>query len=771
MYFATFSEVNIYGSRRVMMIMISVMCCASCYSQSNEGRDFWFGFMEHRDVGENDMVVMLTSRTNTTGVIAMPGFGFSQEFSVAANDVTVIELPTTAETVGSEFIGNNAINITSNDDISVYMHQFFGMRSEASVVLPVNALGSSYYAIAFSGVQTQQLGNHPSEFLIVATEDETSVTYTLGATSQGGRAAGSTHSVVLNTGELYQVRALDALDDLTGSFIRADKDIALFAGTAWSQVPTGCGAMDNLLEQMYPISTWGTRYVASPFARTSVDLYRIIAAEDDTRVQIEGSFLDDVTLDAGEFLDFQASDGIFVESDQAISVAQYIMGSNCNGGVGDPSMVVLNTVEQIRDTVTLFNSRFFDIQEQYINVTARTGEEDLIFIDGLPLRDLPGVVISPIGSGEEFTYAIAPVTAGAHTLWTSGCGIIAMAYGYGNIESYAYSGGASFLEINENQIPPGGCLNDTIFFDTGLPEDRFDVFWDLGDGTTTSEHVFEYQYDELGNYPVSLIIDDLCFGEIDTNNRDLMVTLRQDLTAIDEAAGCEGSDIQLEAFDLSGATFEWTGPEEYEAEEQFPIIESITFNQQGVYQVIGNISGCKTFPEDVFVEVYENPTPDIGEDLVLCPLDGDRATVEAGEYEGYVWQDGTTEPSLEIDEAGDVWVEVTDELGCTGVDSLVVIQQCPTRFYIPNIFSPNGDGVNDYFGVAGIELTSMRLQVYDGWGQLIFQSVDESVLWDGTFRGDPVTIGEYTWRFLYTGYDDQANQIGDDVTGTILVVR
>jgi|GEM_PF-570977 len=768
-----FTLMNIYESGKVVLLLLFLMLVGGLLqSQSNEGREFWLGFMEHRDVGANDMVLMITSRLATSGTIEIPGVGFSESFTVGANDVTVVQMPTSAETIGSEFVGNNAIHVTSRDDISVYMHQFFGMRSEASVVLPTTAIGSSYYVIAYTGVPlgVGGVGPHPSEFLIVATQDETTVTYTQTAASQNLAPEGSTHTITLNAGELYQVRASNPLDDLTGSFVTADKDIALYAGTAWSQVPMGCGAMDNLLEQMYPISTWGTRYVASPFANTTVDLYRVIASQDDTEIDIQGSFAQNISLDAGEFFDFQTSDGVFVEGSKPISVAQYIIGSFCNGGVGDPSMVILNTVEQIRDTVTLFNSSFFDITEQFINVTTRTSDEDLIFIDGLPLSDR-GVSFQPIGDAGDFSFAIIPVDAGAHTLFSSGCGIIAMAYGYGNVESYAYSGGASFTEINENQIPPGGCLNDTIFFDTGLPEDRYNVAWDLGDGTMTSEHVFEHQYDELGSYPVSLIIEDICFDEIDTSFRDLMVTLRQDISAVPDASGCEGSDVQLEAFDLGGATYEWVGPSEFMAEEQFPIVAEITLDQAGLYQVVGNISGCKTFPQDVFVEVFENPEPELGSDIVICAVDGETETIEVEAYSSYLWQDGSTRPNFLVDEAGLVALEVTDDNGCIGRDSLQVISQCPTRFYIPNAFSPNGDGVNDTFGVSGLEIISMTLQVFDRWGSIVYETSDEEAGWDGTVDGRVAAEGEYVWRFSYMGFREDATLFGDEVTGSLLLVR
>jgi len=354
--------------RALVISVLVIFSYSLLLSQSNEGTEFWFGFMEHRDPG-NTKVIMITSRVNTSGTIRVPGREFSIPFTVNANDVTVFDnLPIFLETRGSEFINDNAIQIISDDPVSVYIHQFFGMRSEASLVLPKSSVGKEYYVMAYTGVPNGQFGNelYTSEFLIVANEDDTVIEFSLSSNSFGGKLEGSGHQIELDRGEVYQLKGQSWLDDLSGSHITANKPFSLFAGTNWSQVPTNCTFMDNLMEQMFPVSTWGRRYVGSPFSGSRANIYRVIAAEDLTNVRVEGSSVSEIVLNAGAYADFQSDDGVFIESDKAISVAQYLGGEACNGGVGDPSMVVLNTVEQIRDTVTLFNSRFQNIQSNFI---------------------------------------------------------------------------------------------------------------------------------------------------------------------------------------------------------------------------------------------------------------------------------------------------------------------------------------------------------------------------------------------------------------------
>jgi hypothetical protein len=68
-------------------------------AQSNEGTRFHLAFLEHIDIGRNNMVVMITSKFNTSGTVEMPLLGWKQSFSVTANQVTIVTLPKTAETI------------------------------------------------------------------------------------------------------------------------------------------------------------------------------------------------------------------------------------------------------------------------------------------------------------------------------------------------------------------------------------------------------------------------------------------------------------------------------------------------------------------------------------------------------------------------------------------------------------------------------------------------------------------------------------------------
>jgi len=219
--------------RSILLIIILWLPFNGNNAQTNEGTEFWFSFLEHRNPQLNTKVVMITSRVNTSGIISAPLAGFNQPFIVRANDVTIIELPDYAETIGSETISNNGFRVTSEDLVSVYIHQYHEFRAEATVVLPNSTIDDAYYALSYSGYFTEgQL--YPSEFLIVANEDGTDVDITLSADTKLGRRAGTTLSVSLNAGEVYQIQGASADDDLSGSFITANKKCSVFCGNKYS---------------------------------------------------------------------------------------------------------------------------------------------------------------------------------------------------------------------------------------------------------------------------------------------------------------------------------------------------------------------------------------------------------------------------------------------------------------------------------------------------------------------------------------------------------
>ncbi|MDG1334329.1 MAG: SBBP repeat-containing protein [Crocinitomicaceae bacterium] len=96
--------------------------------------------------------------------------------------------------------------------------------------------------------------------------------------------------------------------------------------------------------------------------------------------------------------------------------------------------------------------------------------------------------------------------------------------------------------------------------------------------------------------------------------------------------------------------------------------------------------------------------------------------------------------------AGSYQVIVTDSMGCTDTTWLNIDISIPCLdVFIPNMFSPNGDQLNDKWNIIGSCLSSTHARVYNQWGALIFESFDQSIGWDGTYRGVRVPNDQYTY--------------------------
>lgn len=93
-------------------------------------------------------------------------------------------------------------------------------------------------------------------------------------------------------------------------------------------------------------------------------------------------------------------------------------------------------------------------------------------------------------------------------------------------------------------------------------------------------------------------------------------------------------------------------------------------------------------------------------------------------------------------------VKVTDEAGCVATDSLIV-KVAPSDFLVPTAFSPNGDGVNDLFHPLNKNLQKLNFEVYNRWGEKVYQTSDPREGWDGVYEGVQQELGVYVWKSEY----------------------
>ncbi len=112
-------------------------------------------------------------------------------------------------------------------------------------------------------------------------------------------------------------------------------------------------------------------------------------------------------------------------------------------------------------------------------------------------------------------------------------------------------------------------------------------------------------------------------------------------------------------------------------------------------------------------------------------------------------------------------VEAVNSFGCKAQDRVCITLTDNYGIYIPNTFTPNRDGLNDVFFVYGTGLSQMSIEIYNRWGENVFLSDNQSVGWDGTYKGTECNPGLYIYSISYKGLDGKKNS----KTGQVSLVR
>jgi gliding motility-associated-like protein len=178
------------------------------------------------------------------------------------------------------------------------------------------------------------------------------------------------------------------------------------------------------------------------------------------------------------------------------------------------------------------------------------------------------------------------------------------------------------------------------------------------------------------------------------------------------------------------------------------------------------------------ITILENPDVNAGEDVTVCLRNS--VTLEATGADSYTWNYGVLNgipylPNLGITE----FIVLGSTIGgCTGSDTVLVtvIEDCSDEdeviLYVPNTFTPDNDQYNQSFHVvfySGFDPYSFDLTIYNRWGELIWESHDVNVGWDGTYNnGMKVPDGIYTWKLKYKRIQ---NDLKETVVGNVNVLR
>lgn len=196
-------------------------------------------------------------------------------------------------------------------------------------------------------------------------------------------------------------------------------------------------------------------------------------------------------------------------------------------------------------------------------------------------------------------------------------------------------------------------------------------------------------------------------------------------------------------------------------------------NQSGLYWVAASTSGC-VGRDSLNVQQVATPAVSLGRDTVFCEGESislfPEPMVDTGIQAN--WQDGTSLPHLDVSRPGWYWLELNNQICDPVRDSVFVAEiSCDCPLFVPTAFSPNEDGINDWFGTWGdCQPARFDLQVFNRWGLVVFQAQEQGQYWDGRYQGVSVPEGVYTWVLRYT-YRARGGNKEHFQRGTVSLIR
>jgi hypothetical protein len=419
-------------------VSLFFLCSMTASAQlSTKGTDFWLGFSEN--INSPTLTVFITSDVATTGTVSIPMGTFSQNFTLSANSSTSVVIPLNqGYNTASETIRNMGIRVVASNPVSVYGLNASTASSDATGVLPTPALGTAY---TVAGARTDEFN---SQFLIVATENNTVVTINPSSTTRNFRSANTPFDITLQRGQTYQVQSSSS-QNLNGSTVTSTLPVAVFAGATCVRIG-GCVACDHIFEQNMPTNRLGQNFIIVPLAlRTAPIFYDVVATENGTTVQRNGVLV--ATLNARQTFSFSTTQRQVITSSAPVALMQYSPGTFCDNVVSDPFVVYVPPVDQMIDRI-VFNAFVTpNIPTYFVNIVTATSNTANVTLDGSPVTGFTTIPNDPTMSATTVS-----VNGGTHTLDAGGGELSAMVYGYGQADSYGYLAGTAATALRGSDI-------------------------------------------------------------------------------------------------------------------------------------------------------------------------------------------------------------------------------------------------------------------------------------------------------------------------------
>jgi len=345
-----------------------------------------------------------------------------------------------------------------------------------------------------------------------------------------------------------------------------------------------------------------------------------------------------------------------------------------------------------------------------------------------------------------------------------------------------YAGSNSTPLPNPDNPPPGWIFNNAQGYVSGFPEqaerfclnEEYEISAANFNGDPFTQYFWEgsqypgdvtYTVNQPGTYEILVWYSEIC----EVPGQIILEGDYPPIAKLAEGPFCEGDEITVAVSPPDGNyTYNW-----FNGETSSSILADLNYNGGISVSVTDTDNNCKNAQNETIV-VKPTPYPQVylGEDETIDF--GETITLDAGPGSSYHWI--ATPDIVTIENPNQQTIEAVGypdqpilytayvELdGCSNEGTKQITMYPQTKLGIPTAFSPNGDGENDILYVKGSGFQDIAFQIYNRYGEMVFESSDPNIGWDGKFNGFEQEIEVYTYyikvRYVDGGVAEEKGNI------------
>lgn len=189
-------------------------------------------------------------------------------------------------------------------------------------------------------------------------------------------------------------------------------------------------------------------------------------------------------------------------------------------------------------------------------------------------------------------------------------------------------------------------------------------------------------------------------------------------------------------------------------------------------QYIATITNACGFVSDTIV-ISQNPTPNVnlGNDTAFCDGEITLAINSSQNVRNIIWSTGEQTATILVNSIGTYSVKVTNTSGCSDSDAITLSSNCANEIWLPNAFTPDGNGINDVFYVRGNPQNTVieRFVIYNRWGNKVFEASnilpdDKTKGWNGTYKNVVEQLEVYGYEVVAKFANGEKRTLKGNVT-------